>query len=91
MNVMRTLDPSSQTPQNKTEPTVNPTHGRNLSPAEERALQAEQRAASRQARSVCEFFFFAFCNFPFDFQTVKDFQECLCMCLSLWNALLSVT
>lgn len=54
---MRTLDSSAQTPQNKAEVMGTARQGRNLSPAEERALQAEQRAASRQARSVHNIFF----------------------------------
>ncbi|KAL4217947.1 Leucine-rich repeat-containing protein [Mactra antiquata] len=48
-NVMSTLDRAkAQTPTNSM--TSGPPVGHKLSPAEERALQAEQRAASRQAR-----------------------------------------
>ena len=51
-NVMRTLDPSTaHTPSNNVESSGG-SQGHKLSPAEERALQAEQRAASRQARCV---------------------------------------
>ncbi|XP_053382330.1 protein scribble homolog isoform X4 [Mercenaria mercenaria] len=50
-NVMRTLDPSkAHTPPNNVQSTPGSLQGHKLSPAEERALQAEQRAASRQAR-----------------------------------------
>ncbi|XP_060556221.1 protein scribble homolog [Ruditapes philippinarum] len=50
-NVMRTLDPSTaHTPSNNVQMSSGPSQGHKLSPAEERAIQAEQRAASRQAR-----------------------------------------
>ena len=67
MNVMHTLDPSSVTPQSKPETVVTSLQGRNLSPAEERAQQAEQRTALRQARSVHQLYISLPPNMPIVF------------------------
>lgn len=76
---MRTLDPSkAQTPSNNVQPSSGLMQGRKLSPAEERALQAEQRAASRQARCVLNISTsFKGCNFSAKYGWTKNTMESL--------------